>query len=287
MADIESLSESHQSREELQRDEGSVIAYFLLTFFLTWVLWAIAAKHGQPPISQGVFLLGVFIPGILALALTFRAQGEPGVRRILSRAVNIHVDWRWYLFAIGYVPAVKMFAAAMHRVLTGEWPTFGHESIVLMLAALVVSTWVQAGEEIGWRGYALPRMSRRLRVGPASVILGIIWASWHLPLFFYPGSDLRGQSIGLYLAQVTAISVAMAWLYWRTSGSLFIVMLLHAAANNLKDIVPSAITNKGDDFFAGGSLLGWISVSVLWLCAGLFLFQMRHVTVIGASRPAS
>lgn len=287
MPDIESSSESHQSREQLQRRESSVIAYFLLTFVVTWSLWAIAAELGQSAISQGVFLLGVFIPGILAIALTFRKQGEHGVRAILCRVVDIHVHWRWYLFAIGYVPAVKLLAAAMHRVFTGAWPRFGETPIILMLAVLLVSTWVQAGEEVGWRGYALPRMSKQLGLGTASILLGMIWALWHLPLFFYPGSDMRGQSIGLYLAQVTAISVAMGWLYWRTNGSLFIVMLLHAAANNLKDIVPSAITSPRDDFFAGGSLVGWISLSVLWLCAGLFLFQMRRVTVIDAGRPAS
>lgn len=271
----------------MQRREGSIVVYFLLTFVVTWVLWVIAANLSQSPISQGVFLLGVFTPGIVAIALTIKNHGEHGAREILCRVVNIHVGWRWYLFAIGYVPAVKLLAAAMHRVLTGAWPRFGETPIVLMLAVLLVSTWVQAGEEIGWRGYALPRMSKGLGVGPASILLGMIWALWHLPLFFYPGSDMRGQSIGLYLAQVTAISVAMGWLYWRTNGSLFIVMLLHAAANNLKDIVPSAITKPGDVFWAGGSLVAWISLSGLVACAGLFLFQTRHVTVIDASRPAS
>lgn len=237
--------------------------------------------------AQAVFLLGTFMPGILALALTFKNQGESGCKELLGRIVKVHLDWRWYLFAIGYIPALKLLAAGMHKVLTGVWPRFGETPLVLMLAAMLISTWAQAGEEIGWRGYALPRMSTRLGLGPASILLGIIWGIWHYPLFFYPGADVHGQSLAFYVAQVTALSVAMAWLYWRTNGSLFIVMLLHAAANNLKDIAPSAVTKPGDVFFAGGSLMGWIGLSALWLCAGLFLYQMRHVTVIDAGKPAS
>ncbi|HZE68128.1 MAG TPA: CPBP family intramembrane glutamic endopeptidase [Pyrinomonadaceae bacterium] len=127
---------------------------------------------------------------------------------------------RWYVFALGFIPAIKLLVAVVYRVVTGAWPNFGQVPWYLMAAAIVFSTWVQAGEEIGWRGYALPRLSERLGLAPASVILGIIWASWHLPLFFFPGSTIRGQSFPLYLLQVTALSVAMAWLYWRTQGSL-------------------------------------------------------------------
>ena len=140
-----------------------------------------------------------------------------------------------YVFAVAYMAAIKLSAALIHRVVIGAWPRFGDEVWYLMAAAIAVSTGVQAGEEVGWRGYALPRLSARVGLAPASVILGVIWASWHLPLFFFPASDTLGQSFPLYLVQVTALSVAVAWLYWRTGGSLLLVMLLHAAVNNTKD----------------------------------------------------
>ena len=97
------------------------------------------------------------------------------------------------------------------------------------------------GEEIGWRGYALPRLGARLRLGWASIILGAIWASWHLPLFFLPDSDTYHQSFIVYITQVTAISVAMAWLWERTGRSLLLIMLMHAAINNTQDIIPAAV----------------------------------------------
>jgi membrane protease YdiL (CAAX protease family) len=70
----------------------------------------------------------------------------------------------------------------------------------------------QVGEELGWRGYALPRLARRFGLGGASLVLGVLWAGWHLPLFYMLGGDTVGQSFPLFVCQVTALSVAIAWL---------------------------------------------------------------------------
>jgi membrane protease YdiL (CAAX protease family) len=223
-----------------------------------------------------VFLLGVFAPGYTALALTARYEGRSAANTLVNRILKWDVGARWYVFAIGYMPAIKLIVALVVRVATGEWPLFGREPFYIMLAALTISTWVQAGEEVGWRGYALPRLSSRFGLGPASIILGIIWAAWHLPLFFFPASDTLGQSFPLYVLQVTAISVAMAWLYWRTGGSLLLVMLFHAAVNNLKDIVPSGVPDATNAFTLHASLVGWLTVVLLWIGAAYFLYQMRR-----------
>ena len=226
-------------------------------------------------LGDAVFLLGVFAPGLIALALTETTDGGAATRALFNRVVKWDVSARWYVFAVAFIPAIKLLAALIARLITGVWPRFGETPIVLMLLALTISTWAQAGEEVGWRGYALPKLWERLGLGPASIILGIIWATWHLPLFFYPGSDILGQSFPLYLLQVTAISVTMGWLYWRTDGSLLLVMLFHAAVNNLKDIVPSAVAGATDAFSFNASLVGWLTVGLLWLSAAYFLVQMR------------
>jgi len=185
------------------------------------------------------------------------------------------VGVRWYVFAVGYMATVKLAVALLHRVVTGAWPRFGEEPLYIMAAAIVISTWAQAGEEIGWRGYALPRLASRLGLAPASLLLGVIWAPWHLPLFFMPGTNTFGQSFPVYLLQVTAISVAMAWLYWKTGGSLLLVMILHAAVNNTKDIVPSAVSRATNAFALSTSPVAWLTVALLWICAAYFLVRMR------------
>jgi hypothetical protein len=263
--------------------------FFALTFAAAWIWWTAAGAissrtaPGAPafqPLAEALFLPGTFAPGLVALALTERAGGHAATRALIRRVFQWRVGARWYVFAVGYMPAIKLSAALVFRVATGAWPRFGREPWYLMAAAIVVSTWVQAGEEIGWRGYALPRLSERFGLAPASVLLGIIWASWHLPLFFVAQGDTFGQSFPLYLLEVTAVSVAAAWLYWRTEGSLLLVMLMHAAVNNTKDIVPAAVPGATNAFALSTSLVAWLTVAFLWMTAAYFLVRMRKTAVL-------
>ena len=178
------------------------------------------------------------------------------------------------MFAIGYLLAVKLTAAGLYRIALGAWPRFGTTPWYLIPIAIAVSTPVQAGEEIGWRGYALPRLAAVIGYPNASLLLGVLWAAWHLPQFFLVGADTRGQSFPLFALQVTAISVALAWLYLRTNGSLLLTMLMHAAINNTKDVVPSAVQGATNPFALSTSVVAWITVALLWICAGYFLMLM-------------
>jgi membrane protease YdiL (CAAX protease family) len=83
----------------------------------------------------------------------------------------------------------------------------------------------------------------------------------------------------VYLLQVTAMSVVMAWLYWRTGRALLLVMLLHAAANNTKDVVPSALSEPTTAWTLHASLVAWTTVAVLWLVAGFLLARMRGARI--------
>ena len=270
----------------LNKGTGRLLRFFLLTFAVTWTCFAAAGaiSSGNPPAAPGpaalagaLLLLGTFAPGLIALALTGLEDGRAATRALLGRVFGWNVGARWYLFAVGYMPAVKLSVALLYRLLTGAWPRFGQETWYVMAGAIMISTWAQAGEEIGWRGYALPRLSDHLGLAPASVVLGIVWAIWHLPLFFFPAADTFGQSFAVYLPQVTALSAAMAWLYWRTGGSLLLVMLLHASVNNTKDIVPSAVPGAANPFTFRASLQGWLTVALMWICATYFLVRMRKV----------
>ena len=222
-----------------------------------------------------VFLLGVLAPGFVALALTAYYEGRAGVARLLARIGRWQVAAHLYLFAIGYLAATKLLAALIHRVAVGAWPAFGDTALPLMLGGILVSTWTQAGEELGWRGYALPRLATHLGLGGASVLLGVVWALWHLPLFFLQGSGSDGQSFPIYLLHVTALSVAMAWLYWRAQGSLLLVMLMHASVNNTTGIVPAAVPNAANPMSLEGSLVAWATVGVSLVIAAWLLVRMR------------
>jgi membrane protease YdiL (CAAX protease family) len=263
----------------------SPLIFFLLTFALTWTVWFGGAALAGPAntgffgAGGALFLLGVFAPALVALALTAHADGRAGVGFLLGHIGKWQVGARWYGFAAGYMAATKLAAALIHRVATGAWPTFGDIAWPLVLGAILLSTWVQAGEEIGWRGYALPRLACTMGLNSASLLLGAIWALWHLPLFLLPNTGSVGQSFPLYLLHVTALSVAMAWLYWKTDGSLLLVMLMHASGNNTTGIVPAAVPGATDPFTFSGSLVGWITVGVSWAVAAPLLYQMRGADI--------
>src|SRR5262245_38513953 len=142
---------------------GALLGFFFLTYALAWTCWtaSLALSRGSgptPPALVGLrplFLLGTFAPGLIALALTARAGGLARVQALLGRILQWQVGARWYMFAAGYLAAIKLTVALVYRLATGAWPQFGQTPWYVMLLAIPVSTWVQAGEEVGWRGYAL------------------------------------------------------------------------------------------------------------------------------------
>jgi membrane protease YdiL (CAAX protease family) len=150
-----------------------------------------------------------------------------------------------------------------------------------MVLGTVVSILAQAGEEVGWRGYALPRLAAYVGLGGASLLIGLIWALWHLPLFVLPDSGSTGQSFLAYLLQVTAMSVVFAFLYWKTDGSLLLVMLLHAAVNNTTGIVPAAVGEGITAIAFGASLVAWATVALSWAVAVPLLLLMRGADIQG------
>jgi uncharacterized protein len=262
-------------------------AFLVLTFGVTWALWGLVLRVGSAhepsqvsrlfALGGPVFLIGVFAPGVVAVALTAWNEGGRAVGALLGRVVRWRVSVRFYAFALLLIPLTKLAVAVVHRAVVGTWPQFGETHPLLLVLATILSTVSQAGEEVGWRGYLLPRLMERTGLVAASLVVGVIWAAWHLPLFFAPGADTNGQSFPLYLLQATAYSVVIAWLYWRTGGSLLLPMFMHAAFNNMKDIVPSGAQAAGNPFTLQGTLVFRLTVALLWVVAVLLLVRMRGV----------
>lgn len=258
-----------------------LVPFFAAAYLITWGVYLAAGATSVPGLRGLLVYFGVFTPGLLALWFTHRAEGSPGVVALLQRLIRWDVPARWYVFALTYVATIKLTVALLYRATTGAWPRFGDVPWYVMLAAALGSTLLggQVGEELGWRGYALPRLAMKFGLGGASLLLGVLWAGWHLPLFFILGGDTVGQSFPLYVLQVTALSVAITWLYAKTHGSLLLTMLLHAAVNNTKDIVPSAVPGATRPWALSTSYVAWLSVALLWAAAAYFLVDMRKASL--------
>ena len=260
---------------------GSVVKFFLLTFAVTWTCYGtaveIARRSTSSPLSfevRALVFIGTFAPSLVAVALTAAHGGRRAFGALIGRIFQFNVKARWYLFAVSYMVVIKLAAALAHRALLGAWPRFGQESPAIIIAAIIFSTPFQSGEEIGWRGYALPRMAESMGFRAASLLLGIIWALWHLPLFFLPGADTYLQSFPVWSLEVVALSVAIAWLYTHVEGSLLLTMLMHSAINQTIGIVPSASAHPTNAFSINVTSVMWLTTALLWISAAYFLVRM-------------
>ena len=255
---------------------AALLKFVLLVFGLSWGFWFAASLAGLGPWA---FLPGTLMPAVAALWLTRREEGPQSARALGARVAAWRVNPGWYLFALAFMAVVKLAAAGVQRLFLGFWPAFGAMPIAVMLLGTLVSTPIQAGEEIGWRGFMLARLATRTGLAVASLIVGLVWAAWHLPMFYLEGGDMVGQSFPVFALAVVALSVAMAWLYARTGGSLLLVMAMHAAVNNMTGIVPSGVAGPSGGVLGwNASFIGWATIIILWLCAAVFLATMPRAS---------
>jgi membrane protease YdiL (CAAX protease family) len=134
---------------------------------------------------------------------------------------------RWYAIALG-LPVVLAGAAAGAHLLLGGPAVLRVGTLSLLEPVLFV---LIIGEELGWRGYALPRLLARRSALAASLILGLLWGLWHLPTFYVPGAPQHGLPISAFLLLTMAYSVLFTWIYLHTRGSVLIATLFHGAIN--------------------------------------------------------
>jgi membrane protease YdiL (CAAX protease family) len=217
--------------------------YFVLAFLITWGLQlpAVLAARGWIPGSPDRYMmlvgLGAFGPAAAAM-IAARAEGT-GVRALLRPLGVWRVGARWYLAALLLPGAIFVAAASAYNALGHAEPLLYPPDQPAFVAAAVV---FPLGEEIGWRGFALPRLIRRSGPLAASVVVGVLWTLWHIPML-----TLQGVSPVLYLVFVPFMvggSVFFTWIYQHTRGSLLLAVLAHVGAhlNNPGHAMPQRAT---------------------------------------------
>jgi membrane protease YdiL (CAAX protease family) len=257
--------------------------FFVLTLALTWGLSALVYFGGIPLV---LLFPAAFSPSLVALGLTIWDSRMPGVKALLRGFLIWRVGARWYLFAVFYMAAIGLAMTVAYRLIANSWPPFNPLPWLALVSPILgrgsSRVFVRASEEIGWRGYALPRLAERFGLRQASLILGPLWAAWHLPLFLIPTSGSYRQSFPQYVLEVTAISVVFAWLYSNTRCSLLLVTLMHSAMDETL-ITAQAVLPPSRPLasaFAVPVDNSWLFVGFLWIFAGYLLARMPHSKLI-------
>jgi CAAX protease family protein len=188
-------------------------------------------------IDGAAYFLGPPLAAIIVVAAT---DGRAGVRALLGRLLHWRVGVGWYVFALLWRPA--LFAATLGLLAAlgiapplDPWAGLVPRFLLFTLLGLVA----YVGEEIGWRGYALPRLQGRMGPVAASFVVGLLAGLWHLPAFFIAGHPQYGTLIVPFMVWMIALALIFTWLFNHTTGSLLPVALLHAAINGTGAAFPS------------------------------------------------
>jgi membrane protease YdiL (CAAX protease family) len=217
--------------------------FFVLAFVFTWGLQlpAVLAAHGfiAGPPERFMALVGLGAFGPAAAAMVAATVEKTGVRALLRPLGTWRVGVRWYLAALLLPGGIFVVAAVLYNALGHSEPLlYPPDAPAYALAAVVFPL----GEEIGWRGFALPRLRDRFGPLPASAIIGVFWTFWHAMML-----DLQGASPSLYLVflpYMVAASVVFTWIYQHTRGSLLLAFLAHVGThlNNPGHAMPGRAT---------------------------------------------
>jgi uncharacterized protein len=222
---------------------STAVGFIALAFGISWAVWIpLAWSASESPVKD----LGSFGP---ALAATIMVMARPARReRWLLRLRAWRVPFRWYaLVLVGpVVVCVAVIIAAQALGISDlrfNDPTQLYLVVPVFFFVLVLGG--PLGEEPGWRGLLLPTLAERTTYPVAGLAVGVVWATWHLPLFLIPGTAQADLPVVAYLALTIALGVIYASLASRTRGSVPVAIVLHTASNTAVGLLPVMPADAG------------------------------------------
>jgi membrane protease YdiL (CAAX protease family) len=243
-----------------------LLLYFALAYLLSWALWPLVILN---PNSSPLVPFG---PLIAAVVVSLLAGGRKELWALIRQLARWRVHPIWYViallgpFVVAGVAAALAVAAGAPMLRSGAYTDVQAVGFTFLSTVIIVGLF----EEVGWRGFALPRLQRRLDALWAALVLGVLWALWHLPELI---SDPTRQRPPLqFVVWAVTLSVIFTWLYNSTNGSLPIVIICHSAIDTAgRYLLP--------EFSNGGYQVVW------WFMVGLYaVIAIIVVLVAGPKR---
>jgi membrane protease YdiL (CAAX protease family) len=248
------LHDSFSAERGSSSEWGPILAFIVLANAVTWLACLLLGSTFAAGHLWALFtflFVTVWSPTVIALAMSFSSEGTSGVRKLLGFLFRRFSNTLWYLIGI-LVPVVAVASAIIIARHLHAGAAF------LPLAALPMTVGLQVitgamGEELGWRGFLLSRLQRKLSPRVAALVMAITWALWHLPAFFFPGLPQQHTPPIAFLLMVAAFGVFLALLFNRTGAHVASTMLAHFAFNL--------------SLAVGGAILGSV---LIWTLAFIF-----------------
>lgn len=249
------------------KSNRQVVLFFVITFAFSWILWLpqVLKFNFFPELPDIVGLPGMFAPfgpAVAAFWLTWKQDGKEGTKALWQRAWRMNFKKGWLLPTLLFGPITALLTVVILLFVNGSFSwEYGIPAAMIIPILLLIYFTNALPEEFGWRGYVLDPIQKQSNALGASLILGLIWSLWHLPLFFIEGTTQSAIPMYQYFLQTIVLSILYTWLYNNTGGSILIAALFHAFSNTAAAAIPFWTTNLGR----------WIDFGILILVAGIVI----------------
>lgn len=251
--------------------------YLIATFAWTWLFWGagILLGFGMDSAEGGIIgLLGVTGPMITGIAFTYLTRDRAGRHDYWKRLVDFkRIPGKWYLVIFLFVPILNILAALIDLLAGGKGATWGEAARnvlsdpLSLIPSILFASLIPFIEELGWRGYALDRFQEKKSALVSSLILGIAWSLWHLPLFFVQGSYQASLGVGtlafwLFVVGIVPLNILFTWIYNNTGRSILAVILFHSMVNFTGELI--TLTERTDTISIALWFVAAIGVTLIW-----------------------
>jgi membrane protease YdiL (CAAX protease family) len=253
--------------------------FFLLTFLFSWLMWLpgvlityslITPSQTLTTINNVMKWVAGIGPSLAAIILVIKFDGKVGLNKLFKRVLNIKLGY-WY-FPVFLMLPITLVAAHLINTFFFDtsFPRTGLLKEPWWIPVLFIIFFVlQFGEELGWRGYALDRLQKKWNALYSSLLLGCIWAIWHLPMFLSSGFGQHDNQLPFiqFLVTLVLLSVLITWFQNNTNNSLLPAFIIHAFINLSGEVLP--LIEKNTEI--QGDYTVWVVLNILLLISVIMI----------------
>jgi len=258
-----------------QPEDRNLVLFYLVTIAFTWFLWisevlAMQGRLGSSAFTD--FLLSdnnpaAWGPLVGAVILTYWNARKGGVIKLLKRGVDYRFSKIWLIPIILFWPAIMGGGLLMALLAGEEIPTLFWVANPLLIGSSFVQILLFQGplqEEFGWRGYALDRLQARFNALISSIILGLMWAIWHIPYMFWLSDEIIYEILWGFVLSNILITIIFTWLFNNTGGSVMVTLINHAMFILAVIMFPALETAAGSAFYLIALIASIIAIVLIW-----------------------